>query len=56
MKNTDRENIILSTKFTPQIASDSETAMQDMLDGSKERLHTARIDIYWIHNPMNVEK
>ena len=56
VKNTDRENIILSTKFTPQIASNSETAMQDMLDGSKERLHTNRIDIYWIHNPMNVEK
>mgnify|MGYP000297092509 CR=1 FL=1 len=56
VKNTDRESIILSTKFTPQIASDSETAMQDMLDGSKERLHTDRIDIYWIHNPMNVEK
>lgn len=56
MKNTDRENIILSTKFTPQIAGESETAMQDMLNGSKERLHTDRIDIYWIHNPMNVEK
>lgn len=56
VKNIDRENIILSTKFTPQIASDSETAMQDMLDGSKERLHTDKIDIYWIHNPMNVEK
>lgn len=27
-----------------------------MLDGSKKRLHTNRIDIYWIHNPMNVEK
>jgi len=56
VKNTDRESIILSTKFTPQIAGDSETAMQDMLDGSKERLHTDRIDVYWIHNPMNVEK
>lgn len=56
VKNTARENIILSTKFTPQIAGDSETAMQDMLDGSKERLHTDRIDIYWIHNPVNVEK
>lgn len=56
VKSTERESIILSTKFTPQIASDSETAMQDMLDGSKERLHTDRIDIYWIHNPMNVEK
>lgn len=56
VKNTARENIILSTKFTPQIAGGSETAMQDMLDGSKERLHTDRIDIYWIHNPMDVEK
>lgn len=56
VKNTDRESIILSTKFTPQIASDSETAMQDMLEGSKNRLHTDRIDVYWIHNPMNVEK
>lgn len=55
VKNIDRENIILSTKFTPQIAGDSETAMQDMLDGSKERLHIDKIDIYWIHNPMNVE-
>lgn len=56
VKNVDRESIILSTKFTPQIASDSETAMQDMLNGSKERLNTDVIDIYWIHNPMNVEK
>ena len=56
VKNTDRESMILSTKFTPQIASDSETAMQDMLDGSKKRLHTDWIDVYWIHNPMNVEK
>lgn len=56
VKNTDRENIILSTKFTPQIAGDSETAMQDMLSGSKERLNTDVIDVYWIHNPMDVEK
>lgn len=56
IKNIDREKIILSTKFTPQIATDSPTAMQDMLNGSKERLHTDFIDIYWIHNPMNVEK
>lgn len=30
--------------------------MQNMLNGSKERLHTDVIDIYWIHNPMDVEK
>lgn len=56
VKNTAHENIILSTKFTPQIAGDSETAMQDMLNGSKERLNVNVIDLYWIHNPMNVEK
>lgn len=56
VKNVGRESVILSTKFTPQIATDSKTAMQDMLNGSKERLHTDVIDVYWIHNPMNVEK
>lgn len=56
VKEIDRKDVILSTKFTPQIASDSPDAMQEMLDGSKERLHTDAIDIYWIHNPMDVEK
>lgn len=55
-KTVSRGDIILSTKFTPQIASDSDDAMQEMLNGSKERLHTDVIDIYWIHNPMDVEK
>lgn len=31
-------------------------AMQKMIDGSKEHLHTDVIDVYWIHNPMDVEK
>ena len=56
VKDISREDVILSTKFTPQIASDSPDAMQEMIDGSKERLHTDVIDIYWIHNPMDVEK
>lgn len=56
VKNVSRDSVILSTKFTPQIATASKTAMQDMLNGSKERLHTDVIDVYWIHNPMNVEK
>lgn len=51
-----REDVIISTKFTPQIASDSENAMQEMINGSKERLNTDVIDVYWIHNPMDVEK
>ena len=56
VKEVSREDVILSTKFTPQIASDSPDAMQEMINGSKERLHTDMIDIYWIHNPMDVEK
>lgn len=56
VKNEPRENVIISTKFTPQIANDSLDAVQEMLDGSKERLHTDVIDIYWIHNPMDFEK
>lgn len=56
IKEIRRSDVILSTKFTPQIASNSPNAMQDMLNGSKKRLHTNVIDIYWIHNPMDVEK
>lgn len=56
VKEVSREEVILSTKFTPQIASASPDAMQEMIDGSKERLHTDIIDIYWIHNPMDIEK
>lgn len=56
VKEVSREEVILSTKFTPQIASASPDAMQEMIDGSKERLHTDIINIYWIHNPMDVEK
>lgn len=56
VKDVRRDSVILSTKFTPQIASSSPDAMQEMIDGSKERLHTNVIDVYWIHNPMDVEK
>ena len=56
VKDVDRKDVILSTKFTPQIAGDSPSAMQEMIDGSKKRLHTDVVDIYWIHNPMDVER
>lgn len=56
VKDVNRENVLLSTKFTPQIADGTPAAMQHMIDGSKERLHTDVIDIYWIHNPMDVER
>ena len=50
------EDVILSTKFTPQLAGDSATPVADMLEGSLKRLGTDYVDIYWIHNPMDVEK
>ena len=56
VKEVSREDVILSTKFTPQIAGDSPDAVQEMIDGSKGRLHVDVIDIYWIHNPMDVER
>lgn len=51
-----RESLILSTKFTPQIENGTPTCVRDMLVESCHRLHTDHIDLYWIHNPMNVEK
>lgn len=56
VESVPRESLILSTKFTPQIANGTESAMQDMLNESKARLHTDVIDVYWVHNPMDVEK
>ena len=56
VKDVRRDSVILSTKFTPQIAGSSPDAMQEMINGSKERLHTDVIDVYWIHNPMDVKK
>ena len=56
VKDVRRNSVILSTKFTPQIAGSSPDAMQEMIDGSKERLYTSVIDVYWIHNPMDIPK
>lgn len=47
---------ILSTKFTPQIASAAADPMAEMCQGSMERLGTESIDLYWIHNPADVER
>ena len=56
VKNVEREKIFISTKFTPQIAGIYENSVENMLDASLQRLNTNFIDIYWIHNPMDVEK
>lgn len=51
-----REDILLSTKFTPDIAGEGADPVEDMCNASLDRLGTDYIDIYWIHNPGNVEK
>lgn len=52
-----REDVILSTKFTPQIADETaEKPVETMLESSLQRLGVDFIDIYWIHNPLDVEK
>lgn len=55
-KELQREDVIISTKFTPQIADDSDNPVEAMLAGSLERFGTDYIDIYWIHNPADVER
>lgn len=55
-KNCKREDVLISTKFTPQIAGDSVNPVADMLAGSLERFGTDYIDVYWIHNPADVER
>ena len=56
VKNVEREKIFISTKFTPQIAEMYQNSMEKMIDASLQRLNTNFIDIYWIHNPADVEK
>ena len=51
-----REDILLSTKFTPQIAGNSTDPVAEMCEGSLKRLGVDSIDLYWIHNPADVEK
>lgn len=51
-----REQMIYSTKFTPDIAGNEDDPMEAMWKGSCERLGTDVIDIYWIHNPGDVER
>lgn len=51
-----REDVILSTKFTPQIAGSGADPVAELCDASMERLGTDYIDIYWIHNPADVER
>ena len=51
-----RENVEVSTKFTPQLAEVYENSVEKMALASIERMGCDYIDIYWIHNPMDVER
>lgn len=51
-----REQTIISTKFTPRLAGMYGDSMEQMCDASLKRFDTDYIDIYWIHNPADVER
>lgn len=55
-KEYPRDELILSTKFTPRLAGSTENPVKDMCEESLRRLHTDYIDIYWIHNSSDVER
>ena len=53
VKDINREDCILSTKFTPQCADSSlDNPVTGMLKNSEKLLNTDYIDIFWIHNPV----
>lgn len=47
-----RENVIVSTKFTPQMAAMYDNSVEKMCDASLARMNLEYFDIYWIHNPI----
>ena len=56
MQSVPRNELTISTKFTPQMAPATDNPVQTMLDESLKRLGTDYIDYYWIHNDADVEK
>jgi len=56
IKDFPREELLISTKFTPQIAKDVANPVEEMLDRSFENLGTDYLDFYWIHNPIDAPK
>ncbi|CAM3081565.1 aldo/keto reductase [Lactiplantibacillus plajomi] len=52
---TPRDQIMISTKFTPRMAPKTVDPVATMFAGSRERLHTDYVDYYWIHHDDDVE-
>ena len=56
-KQCRRGDVMISTKFTPQIADETAAdPVAAMCEASLKRLGTDYIDMYWIHNPADVER
>ena len=56
-KGCKREDVLISTKFTPQIADETAAdPVAAMCESSLLRFGTDYIDMYWIHNPADVER
>lgn len=51
-----RDSILVSTKFTPQLAEMYDNSVEKMANASMERMGIDYIDMYWIHNPMDVNR
>lgn len=47
-----RDDVLLSTKFNPRVGG----PVEDSLNSSLNRLGADHIYIYWIHNPLDVER
>ena len=47
-----RENVLISTKFTPQMAAMYDNSVVKMCEASLKRMNMDYFDIYWIHNPI----
>lgn len=57
LKGCDRSQVYISTKFTPQVADENAAnPVEKMLDESLSRLGIDYVDMYWIHNPADVER
>lgn len=51
-----REKILISDKFTPQIAGMFNNSVEEMCEAELSRMGVDYLDIFWIHNPMDVER
>lgn len=56
LKEVEREKIIISTKFTPQMAAMYENSLAKMCEASLARMGIDYIDLYWIHNSVGAPK